>query len=80
MADLKKINKEVFKIMWLPKEDEIIFHAKDESPLSLDSDLYRQFIKYFDIDKWKCKYAAAYKEWLNNHSNTVYDINDEINM
>jgi hypothetical protein len=71
IANLKMINKEIFKIMWLPGEDEIIFRAKDESPLSLNTDLYRQLIKYFDIDKWKSKYNIAYKEWLNNNSNVV---------
>ncbi|RFS25040.1 hypothetical protein DVR12_07595 [Chitinophaga silvatica] len=80
MTDFKKISKDVFKIMWLPGEDEIIFHANNESPLPLNTELYKQLNKYFDIENWKNKYAEAYKEWLNDISNVIYDIRNDINM
>ncbi|WP_212002739.1 hypothetical protein [Chitinophaga sp. HK235] len=80
MADLKKQNKEIFKIVWLPGEHEIIFNAKTESPLSLKSPLYELLNQYLDIDKWKIQYNQLYLDWLDGNSESIYNINDQINL
>lgn len=73
-------NKEIFKIVWLPHEDEIIFSAKDETPVSLHSDLYSKLAAYIDIDEWKYLYGRAYRNWLDDISDAVCNVHDQVNM
>ncbi len=72
-------NNEIFKIVWLPQQDEIIFNAKYETPVSLHSDLYSKLATYIDIGEWKYLYEKAYRNWLDDISDAVYNIHDQVN-
>jgi hypothetical protein len=78
MVDLK--NKELIKIMWLPGEDRVLFDIKREVPINTSSELYNYLLSFVDIDKWKTLYTQKYNDWLNSDDNTIYDINNEINL
>ncbi|HEY8956610.1 hypothetical protein [Chitinophaga sp.] len=73
-------NNEIFKIVYLPQESEIIFNAKYETPVSLHSDLYSKLLTHIDINEWKCLYEKAYRDWLNDVSDAVCNIHDPVNM
>lgn len=78
MVDLK--NKVLLKVMWLPKEDEVLFNIKNETFLPIQSKLYNEVFNNFDITKWKKLYGQAYDKWLNEDDSSIYDINSQVNQ
>ena len=42
--------------------------------------LYTRLANYIDINEWKYLYERAYREWLHDISDTVYNIHDQINL
>ena len=78
MVDLK--NKELIKVMWLPEEEEILFHLKSEKALPITSKWYNHVLRYIDLNNWKELYRKAYDNWLNNGDSFIYDINNEVNL
>lgn len=79
MIDSGKQSKEILKIVWLP-DDEIIYYAKDDSPLPLNSDVYRRLAECFDIHQWISAYSLAYTDWLKDVSDGIYNIHDTLNL
>ncbi|MBN8786802.1 MAG: hypothetical protein J0I84_06920 [Terrimonas sp.] len=78
MEDLK--NKELIKVMWLPKQAEILFKMKDETSLPIKSALYSYILEYIDIVKWRKEYTQKYNDWLNKDDDSIYQIENGINM
>ncbi len=66
--------------MWLPGEEKILFDAKTDSEIGLDSNLYVLLTKYIKIETWKNSYQEKYYNWLNKDDNSIYNINDDINI
>ncbi|NIG53543.1 hypothetical protein [Chitinophaga sp. Cy-1792] len=79
MVNFNQNNKQIYTLMWLPAEDEIIFRAKDESPVAANDSLYSHLKKHIHLHQWKVRYTAAYRQWLDNDNNAIYDISNEIN-
>jgi hypothetical protein len=77
MEDLK--NKEIFKVMWLPKESRILLNVKNEEFVTLNSSIYERLSIYIDIPRWIILYEKKYSDWLNNDENSIYNINDNLN-
>ncbi|PVD49298.1 hypothetical protein DC498_25740 [Terrimonas sp.] len=78
MEDLK--NKELIKVMWLPNQAEVLFKMKDETSLPIKSALYPHILQYIDIVKWRKEYAQKYNDWLNKDDDSIYQIENGINM
>jgi len=78
MEDLK--SKELFKVMWLPNQEESLFKMKDEVSLTIESQLYLQLLQYIDVSKWQNEYAQKYNNWLNDDDTSIWQIENEINM
>lgn len=78
MVDLR--NKDLIKIMWLPDQKEFLFQMRNETPLPIEASLYSLVAQYIDIAKWQEKYRKKYDDWLNKDDDSIYDINNEINM
>jgi hypothetical protein len=72
-------NKNLFKIMWLPGEDSVIWNMKNESPLEADSDVYNVVQRFIDLPRWRKDYEILYHQWLNEDNHAIYDLHHEIN-
>ncbi len=77
MEDL--INKELLKIMWLPNENEIFFHMRNEKAVFWNSEIYKSLSEYIDVENWKHLYSKSYQRWLDDDDDSIYDIQSEIN-
>ena len=72
-------NRNITKLVWLPEEKQLLFDAKSQEYLSLESDAFRQILMFIDLDRWTASYSVAYKKWLNEDDMSIYDFNYPVN-
>ena len=71
-------NKRLLKVMWIP-DTRIIYDMRNENQLELSSDVYNKLNKYINLENWMSEYSREYHNWLNDKSDTIYDINFSVN-
>lgn len=77
MEDLKN---KLFKIMWVPETEEVIWDMKTEEPISINHIIYNKVIKHLDLTNWISFYKILYSDWLDEDKNDIYNISHEINQ
>jgi len=74
-------NKTLYKVMWLPEIDQIIWRMDKEAPASADVQtlIINNLAKYIDLQQWHSSYSQLYNRWLQDESTEIYNITSEIN-
>jgi hypothetical protein len=73
-------NKLMYKVMWVPGHEGIIWDIHNEEQVPVDDTLYSTLKKYIDIEKWEETYKSEYHSWLEADNNSIHDINNEVNL
>ena len=65
--------------MWLPSIEECLFSLEDES--NFNEPRIKNIIKSsLDLQTWHNNFTVLYKNWLNDNSEEIYNINSAINL
>ncbi len=70
----------LYKIMWLPDTENLFLKMTDETEaeLSVKNYFITELQKNIDLNEWQIDYRKAYKMWLEDDDNTIYDIHNPL--
>ena len=68
----------VYKIMWLPNDDRVIWQLKNNDQIDTSSELYSLLKQFIDLSGWIDAYDKAHTDWLDNDNAAIYDLNGDL--
>jgi len=69
-----------FKIMVTGNDEGIIWDISKEIEIKSNHIVFKHLSNEIDFLKWKIQYLDLYKKWLIDEDDSVYDINNLINI